>query len=410
MSEKLNLVEQINLILNIINYAIIDPNNNKIADQFACSRIKPKIEDIIENLEEYVSRMQQSIDSIHKSDLVEIKAFKAPPAAVLNVAEAICYLFSKTPSFQNFKLIIGTTDFIYQLQNFDLETLNDYKLEQLKKYIEMEDFNPEYIKKISSIGSILCNWIINIYNFSSLKKVYNSVSFKLIKFEYLKFFKLKKFQFCSSDINLKLKTQTSNQTLSSYLFENSFFMFNWYLYYQDQFQDVQIQIEVDELITKSLNLESRYILTLDDLNYIFLSNQRLKEYQSKHFEHLFLKYARAESARGRFLLDEKSKILITDMNWFKNIIDIMSKAKTSDQTLINIFGPDLPIFNLNDLKEELKNLIPSDQIFNNLILFLTENNLITLTSKNNIISLFCIKKNQNPTIVSCLNLQVFFFN
>ncbi|RNA31795.1 dynein heavy chain domain-containing 1-like [Brachionus plicatilis] len=314
LSEQINLAEQIDLIVNILNFAIIDPKNNEIGEQFISSRIKPKDEEIIEKLSEYASMMQESLDSIRKSDIAEIKSFKAPPAAVQSIAEALCYLFSKPPNFQNFIKLVNTTDFISQLKYFDLESVNDYKLTQIKKYIQMEDFIPEYVGKISKASAILCNWIICVYKYCSTKA---------------------SLQIFSSNLDLESKSASTHGTLSTYLFDSSFFMFKWFLYYGDKYEETEI--EVDELITKTLNFENRYILTIDDLVQIFLSNKKLKEFQSK--------YARAESARGRFLFDEKSKFLITDLSWFKNIVDVLSKGKTNDPTLDNIFGANVPIWN-----------------------------------------------------------------
>lgn len=174
LSDKINLVEQIDMVLNIINFGIVDPNN-EIPDKFTSSRIKPKFEDISEKLIECLTSIQECIDSIRKSDLAEIKTLAAPPAAVESVSEAICYLFSKQPNFKNFKLLINTTDFIHQLKNFDFDSVNDYKINQIKKYIEMPNFNPDYLKKISRAGSILCNWIINVYNYCSLKASVNCI-------------------------------------------------------------------------------------------------------------------------------------------------------------------------------------------------------------------------------------------
>ncbi|RNA37676.1 serine threonine- kinase pats1 [Brachionus plicatilis] len=372
LSNQLNLNEHIDLVLNILNFGIIDPEkNHDVPDRFTCTKIRPKNEKVLSFLKENLAKMEETINKLNRKNLASMKGFTAPPSAVQSVGEAICYLFARPPNYQNFAKIINSNDFIIQLKNFDLNTVNDYKLKHLKDYVQMQNFNPTYIGEISIPASMLCEWVLSVYNYCS--------NVKLLQI------------FSSENYDFHSISKSSYATLSSYLYDNSFYMFKWHLYYEDKYENSEK--EIDELIKKSIDLKNKPILTIDELNQLFLANEKLKDYQSNQFKQLSLRYARAQSARGRFFFNEKTKFIITDLIWLKSIFDILANKETNESHLNDILG--IPVWNINELKEELKKLCPNDQIFDYLISFLKENSLIIVTDKEEIIPIFCLSKNQN---------------
>lgn len=174
LSNQLNLNEQIDFILNILNFGIIDPENNVDApDRFIYAKIRPKDERILNYLKENLTKIDDCLSKLNRKRVASMKGFTAPPAAVQAVGEAICLLFAKTPNYQNFAKMINSNEFMTQLKNFDLNTVNDYKLKHLKEYVEMQNFNPDYIGHINFAASLLCEWVLAIYNYCQNLKLVN---------------------------------------------------------------------------------------------------------------------------------------------------------------------------------------------------------------------------------------------
>ena len=98
-----------------------------------------------------------------------MKAYKSPPDAVKNVAEAVCLLFAKEPNYQNFLKLIVDYTFVKAMVNYDTSRVSDYALTRLSKYVENENFTPEYVAKISVGASFLCAWVISIYRTGMLR-------------------------------------------------------------------------------------------------------------------------------------------------------------------------------------------------------------------------------------------------
>lgn len=183
-------------------------------------------------------------------------------------------------------------------------------------------------------------------------------------------------------------------------------MFKWNLFFDEK--NEKVEQEIDELIEKNLNLNNRYILTVDELNQLFESNKKLKYYQSKFYKQLSMRYAKAENARGHFYYNEKTPYIITDISWLMNVIDILSNGRTSESKLNKIFGSNIPIWSSSELKEKLKNLCPTEKIFNYLISFLKESNLLIVPEQELVIPLFWLSKNQDFSLVNS-NLKFLYF-
>lgn len=187
-------------------------------------------------------------------------------------------------------------------------------------------------------------------------------------------------------------------TLCEYLFNYSFYMFNWHLYYEGKYGD--LEENVDDLISKNIHLNDSYILTLDQFNQKFTTNEQLKKYQCETYHQLSMRYAKAESAKGRFYYNEKSNFIITDINWFENIFDILSSGNfTAEQKNNQIFGQNVGLSESEKLKERLKNFCKNYQTFENLFKFLIETNIILITDENVLVPLFLLNEEYSDRFV-----------
>lgn len=263
LSSKINLSNQIDLILRILNYSVVKLSENEF-DKILYSKMKVSKEETLQNLVEKLSVVQNSLDYLSKSELVELKAYRSPPQAVVTVAEATCILFGKTPSYANFLKLLSKSDFISEIKNYDINSVSEFAVTGLEKYVNEPSFNPDYINQISKVSSILCSWVTSVYSYS--KSVASLDSSSLVDGSY--------------------------STVSDYLFEKSFFMFSWHLYYNDGL--INTERKLDDLIKKKTQLKDQPIVTIQEYIDIFE-----KEEVGKEFTNLAEKHAKAEAAKVR---------------------------------------------------------------------------------------------------------------
>lgn len=165
LSDILNLAEHISYLINLLDYGGINLENN--SDKMFLLNSSNLIKDTPSDSEFYKIDAYNIIDNITNADLAELKSIKAPPSGVQIVGEAMCYLFAKPATYQNFVRLINSPNFIYQLKEFDINSVSEYKLNHIKQYVDMPNFSPEYISKISKTASILCQFVRSVYFYCS---------------------------------------------------------------------------------------------------------------------------------------------------------------------------------------------------------------------------------------------------
>lgn len=157
----INLSEKIGLILDKIDFG--STPNSETFDELKI--IKTINSNNSKKTEFYLDEMKKNASRIKEEDLAELKSFKAPPSRVQTIAEAICYLFAKQATYQNFVKLLSKDSFLKKLKNFDYNSINDYKLIQLEKYITSPDFESSTVAIVSHSASIFCDWIHSVYNY-----------------------------------------------------------------------------------------------------------------------------------------------------------------------------------------------------------------------------------------------------
>lgn len=126
----------------------------------------------------YTQEMNESLNNLSKSEIVTMKAFKAPPSTVVKLGEAFCVIFNKKVEYHNFLKLIGSMDFISFLMLYDKQNMSDYTLNQLSTYVNSENFNSKYMMaQISKGCGLLCQWVVSLYNYARL---YSTVTFLFI--------------------------------------------------------------------------------------------------------------------------------------------------------------------------------------------------------------------------------------
>lgn len=127
----------------------------------------------------------EELDSITNSDVAKIKAFKIAPTGLVQVSEAMCFIFARKPSYANFlKLINETNEFFVDelIKPYNIASTSDYVLSSLESYVQNSDFNPENISLVSGTGGLLCKWILIVYQYAKLTSDVIDVELLIILF------------------------------------------------------------------------------------------------------------------------------------------------------------------------------------------------------------------------------------
>ena len=99
-----------------------------------------------------------SLKSLNKGDITEIKSFPKPPPLVQKTMEAVCILLQQKPDWDNAKKILGDTNFLRTLMDFDKDNIDPKVIKQLGKYIEDPEYLPEIVARQSKAAQSLCMW------------------------------------------------------------------------------------------------------------------------------------------------------------------------------------------------------------------------------------------------------------
>lgn len=107
-----------------------------------------------------------SLKQLNKGDIVEIKSFPKPPPLVQMTMEAVCILKHEKPDWDTAKKLLGDTNFMRSLEEFDKDNIPDSVIKKLKKYIDDPSYQPETVAKQSRAAMSLCMWsrAMDVYN------------------------------------------------------------------------------------------------------------------------------------------------------------------------------------------------------------------------------------------------------
>ncbi|XP_034630816.1 dynein heavy chain 6, axonemal [Trachemys scripta elegans] len=101
----------------------------------------------------------KALDSLDKADISEIRVFTKPPDLVMTVMEAISILLNAKPDWAAAKQLLGDSNFLKKLLEYDKENIKPQILLKLQKYINNPDFVPEKVEKVSRACRSMCMWV-----------------------------------------------------------------------------------------------------------------------------------------------------------------------------------------------------------------------------------------------------------
>ncbi|XP_038615472.1 dynein heavy chain 6, axonemal [Tachyglossus aculeatus] len=101
----------------------------------------------------------KALDSLDKADISEIRVFTKPPDLVMTVMEAISILLNAKPDWTTAKQLLGDSNFLKRLLEYDKENIKPHILSKLQKYINNPDFVPDKVEKVSKACKSMCMWV-----------------------------------------------------------------------------------------------------------------------------------------------------------------------------------------------------------------------------------------------------------
>ncbi|OQS03643.1 hypothetical protein THRCLA_04032 [Thraustotheca clavata] len=112
-----------------------------------------------------------AVASLDKRYIIEIKSFIHPPSLVHMTLNAICVVYSIEPSWENARRLLGDTNFINTMLNYDKDNVSEETLEKLVPFFENPLFTQNEVEKQSVAASIMISWITAINTYCNVRKI-----------------------------------------------------------------------------------------------------------------------------------------------------------------------------------------------------------------------------------------------
>eukprot|EP00835_Amoeboradix_gromovi_P000250 NODE_9_length_47730_cov_0.323718.p1 type:complete len:3222 gc:universal NODE_9_length_47730_cov_0.323718:5948-15613(+) len=112
---------------------------------------------------------KKALSNISASDITELRSFSKPPMDVQKVVECICILLKKEDlSWKSSKSMMSNTEFRSNLMSLDCDGLTNGQVHHIDKILKSSDLNIEKMKKTSSAGCGLLDYVFNILQYHSI--------------------------------------------------------------------------------------------------------------------------------------------------------------------------------------------------------------------------------------------------
>jgi len=143
-------------------------------DSIEIGKTKAEAEAALEEALPALEEAAAALNDLKKDDITELKSFAKPHELVEGVACCVCIMKGvKEVNWKGAKGMMGDTQFLNSLLNFDKDGLTDKQVKEVKKYFSNASFTPEALKSISTAGAGLLKWVFAIINYNAVAKTVN---------------------------------------------------------------------------------------------------------------------------------------------------------------------------------------------------------------------------------------------
>ncbi|KAI9349443.1 dynein heavy chain and region D6 of dynein motor-domain-containing protein [Zopfochytrium polystomum] len=134
-------------------------------------------EDAKRDLDEALPALEQAVESLNslsKNDIIEVRSMQRPPEGVKLVIEAICIMKGIKPKKVDSDkvgkkvddywepgraLLADPQKFLDSLMNFDKENIPEATILKIKPYIDSPEFQVSVISRVSKAATSMCQWV-----------------------------------------------------------------------------------------------------------------------------------------------------------------------------------------------------------------------------------------------------------
>ncbi|CAG9466771.1 unnamed protein product [Pedinophyceae sp. YPF-701] len=123
----------------------------------------------------------ESLKNLSRNDVVEVKSMANPPQGVRMVMEAACIMFQEKPKmvadpdkpgkkkpdyWENAKKMLSDAGkFLDALMTYDKDNIAASVIEKIQPYMQMEEFVPEAVARVSKAATSICMWVRAMYTY-----------------------------------------------------------------------------------------------------------------------------------------------------------------------------------------------------------------------------------------------------
>lgn len=125
----------------------------------------------LKKAEPALNAAQTALEGLDKKYIAEIKSFASPPPDVATVMYAVMVIMQKEPTWASVKKELADPKFVEKIMKFDKDNIPQKTLKAIEKYTKMENFDPNYVSKISSAAGALCTWVRSLEDYAKALKV-----------------------------------------------------------------------------------------------------------------------------------------------------------------------------------------------------------------------------------------------
>lgn len=91
-----------------------------------------------------------------------------------------CVFLNFRSDWTTAKLVLGDTNFLKKLQDYDTDSISDKMINQIKPYIEDPDFNPQKVAIHSKVAKSMCMWVRAIHSYAQVYRFVEPKRKKLV--------------------------------------------------------------------------------------------------------------------------------------------------------------------------------------------------------------------------------------
>ncbi|XP_055488365.1 LOW QUALITY PROTEIN: dynein axonemal heavy chain 6-like [Leucoraja erinacea] len=161
-----------------VDHAEADQIRRVVQDDEAAAKIKAAetqaiADDAQRDLDEAMPALDaanKALDSLDKADISEVRVFTKPPDLVMTVMEAICILLNAKTDWASAKQVLGDSNFLKKLMDYDKDNIKPQILQRLQKYMNNPDFVPDKVEKVSKACKSMCMWVRAMDLYSRVSK------------------------------------------------------------------------------------------------------------------------------------------------------------------------------------------------------------------------------------------------